>query len=101
MSKQTGPTQNAIDAIRYMIKRYGADSETCEQPPLLQIQLDDYGEVPTIFYKGEEITNKVQIEFKWRTADEKVASKTNIFIKHYEENDGVVVHNTIKKDIQK
>ena len=101
MSEQRSPTQNAIDAIRYMKKRYGADTKTYEQPPLLQIQLDDYGEVPTIFYKGEEITNKVQIEFKWRTADEKDASKTNILIKHYEDNDGAIVLNTIKQNISK
>ncbi|MGG4011427.1 hypothetical protein [Bacillus smithii] len=72
-----------------------------QKPPLLQIQLDDYGEVPTIFYKGEEITNKVQIEFKWRTADDKDQSKTSILIKHYEDNDGAIVLNTIKQNISK
>jgi hypothetical protein len=100
MSKQTGPMQNAIDAIRYVKKRYGVDSEVCEQPPLLQIQLDDYGE-PTIFYKGEEITNKVQIEFKWRTADDKDQSRINILIKHYEDTDRAIVLNTIKQNISK
>lgn len=41
-----------------------------ENKPLLQIELDEYGSVPRVFYKGEEITGKVSIDFNWVTDDE-------------------------------
>ncbi|KIO60029.1 hypothetical protein B4143_2758 [Bacillus subtilis] len=72
----------ATDAISYVSSKYGVDvaipekdfsSLTVEQikePPLLQIELDNLGSVPRVFYKGEEIKNKVRVDFSYLTGDE-------------------------------
>ncbi|AGF26901.1 MULTISPECIES: hypothetical protein [Bacillus amyloliquefaciens group] len=38
--------------------------------PLLQIELDDITSVPRVLYKGEEIKNKVRVDFSYLTGDE-------------------------------
>lgn len=39
----------------------------------LTIELDNINSVPRVFYKGEEVTNKVLIQFQWQTRkDEEV-----------------------------
>ncbi|MEE3674321.1 hypothetical protein NX081_17320 [Bacillus velezensis] len=40
------------------------------EPPLLQIKLDDLNSVPRVLYKGEEIKNKVRVDFSYLTGDE-------------------------------
>lgn len=45
---------------------------------LLVIQLDKFGDVPKVFYKGEELKGKVSISFDWETKTDKEPGKTNI-----------------------
>ncbi|MDX7894860.1 hypothetical protein SJY89_06445 [Bacillus velezensis] len=44
--------------------------KTSKATPLLQIELDDITSVPRVLYKGEEIKNKVRVDFSYLTGDE-------------------------------
>lgn len=56
---------------KWMIGKYEhTKKDNNENVPLLQIELDTYGSVPRVFHKGEEITDKVSIDFSWVTNDE-------------------------------
>lgn len=80
--KSFSPVAVINDAIAHISSKYGADlaipekdfsSLTVQQikePPLLQIELDNLGSVPRVFYKGEEIKNKVRVDFSYLTGDE-------------------------------
>lgn len=37
--------------------------------PLLEIRVDDMDSVPTVFYKGEEIKGKCNVDYSWTTSD--------------------------------
>ncbi|MFS0591728.1 hypothetical protein AB1L05_09010 [Cytobacillus horneckiae] len=49
---------------------YKPVAEKKKNSPLIQIELDTYGSVPKVFHNGEEITDKVSIDFSWVTNDE-------------------------------
>ncbi|WP_345805898.1 hypothetical protein [Bacillus subtilis] len=80
--KSFSPVAVVTDAITYISSKYGVDvaipdkdlsSLTVQQikePPLLQIELDNLRSVPRVFYKGEEIKNKVRVDFSYLTGDE-------------------------------
>ncbi|MGG1016799.1 hypothetical protein ABE169_16730 [Bacillus subtilis] len=80
--KSFSPVDVVTDAITYISSKYGVDvaipekdlsSLTVQQikePPLLQIELDNLRSVPRVFYKGEEIKNKVRVDFSYLTGDE-------------------------------
>ncbi|CCG50650.1 hypothetical protein [Bacillus velezensis] len=44
--------------------------KTSKATPLLQIELDNITSVPHVLYKGEEIKNKVRVDFSYLTGDE-------------------------------
>ncbi|MEC0670453.1 hypothetical protein P8875_09810 [Bacillus haynesii] len=70
------------------------EAEPLNKPPLLQIELEDIDSVPRVFYKGEKITNRIAIDFEWRTrGDDKVGS-TYIRIKHGNDSDKVLAVET-------
>ncbi|WP_250634667.1 hypothetical protein [Bacillus subtilis] len=73
----------ATDAITYISGKYSGKNipipksvlssltdQKVKEPPLLQIELDDIKSVPRVFYKGEEIKNKVRVDFSYLTGDE-------------------------------
>lgn len=39
-----------------------------EQPKLLVIELDSLEAVPKVIFKGEEVTNKMLVDFTWKTS---------------------------------
>ncbi|RDE19275.1 hypothetical protein [Parageobacillus thermoglucosidasius] len=63
---------------------------------LLVIELDEYGSVPRVFYKGEEITKKVRVSFDWRTKDGKHLGLPNIEIEYGDYENGSPVCKAIK-----
>lgn len=66
---------------------------------LLTISLDKYNGVPTVYYKGEEINNKVRILFDWET-DGLEKKYPTILIEYIEEEDGRVVHKHIGLSVE-
>ncbi|MCY8243538.1 hypothetical protein MOC08_20490 [Bacillus haynesii] len=50
--------------------------------PLVQIELEKLDSIPRVFYKGEKITNRIAIDFEWRTGDDKQTGSAYIRIKH-------------------
>ncbi|MFY0756261.1 hypothetical protein MHH84_03295 [Bacillus sp. FSL K6-1109] len=58
------------------------EAEPLNKPPLLQIELDDIDSIPHVFYKGERITNRIAIDFEWRTGGADKVGSTYIRIKH-------------------
>jgi hypothetical protein len=61
-----------IKGLTIEIPKYG-------KQPLLQITLDEYGKVPKVLYKGEEVSKKVEVDFKWTTKDSGFNSGTTKF----------------------
>ncbi|MCM3012532.1 hypothetical protein M3570_01860 [Bacillus subtilis] len=55
-----------------------------KEPALLQIELDDIKSVPRVYYKGEEIKNKVRVDFSYLTDDEHGIKPTYIDIVYRE-----------------
>lgn len=53
----------------------------------LIIELDDMDSVPRVFYKGEEISNKVKVGFNWDTANERYPSRQLICIDYLKKED--------------
>jgi hypothetical protein len=43
-----------------------------KKEPLLRIELDEITSVPKVFYKGEEVTKKVKVQFHWETAGDTI-----------------------------
>lgn len=41
------------------------------KPPLLLIRLEELHDIPTVIYKGEELTGRIKIKFEWHTKDDK------------------------------
>ncbi|PAD57566.1 hypothetical protein [Bacillus sonorensis] len=60
------------------------DSESLDSKnsPLLQIELEDIDSIPHVFYKGERITERIAIDFEWRTGGADKVGSTYIRIKH-------------------
>ncbi|CAI8828018.1 hypothetical protein [Bacillus sp. IT-13CA1] len=58
------------------------EAEPLNKSPLLQIELEDIDSVPRVFYKGEKITNRIAIDFEWRTGGADKVGSTYIRIKH-------------------
>jgi hypothetical protein len=42
-----------------------------EDKPLLTIELDGIESVPRVYYKGEEVTKKVKVQFHWETGGDR------------------------------
>ncbi|MCY9242076.1 hypothetical protein MOE55_10165 [Bacillus spizizenii] len=62
--------------------------------PLLQIELDEIDSVPHVFYKGEKITNRIAVDFEWRTGESDKIGSTYIRLKHGKEIDGMLAVDT-------
>ncbi|KAB2334269.1 hypothetical protein [Bacillus mesophilum] len=61
--------------------------------PLLQVELDTFDSVPKVFYKGEEITNRISVKLEWKTKDHKAINNCSFEIVHAEntnENDSSI-----------
>jgi hypothetical protein len=54
--------------------------------PLLTIELENENSVPKVFYKGEEIKNKIKVGFNWDTANDIYPRRLNICIDYVETN---------------
>lgn len=50
------------------------EPQTFEEPPLLQITLKDLDSVPDVIHKGETLTNRIAVDFNWKTKDERNGS---------------------------
>jgi hypothetical protein len=61
----------------------------------LLIELDSVTSVPRVFYKGEELTGKVMVNFNWKTQTDRAVASPAIYIKHMEEVNGRLITNTI------
>ncbi|ARW43707.1 hypothetical protein MHH84_18550 [Bacillus sp. FSL K6-1109] len=61
---------------------YSTEAPSKKATPLLQIELEDIDSVPRVFYKGEKITNRIAIDFEWRTGGADKVGSTYIRIKH-------------------
>ncbi|QHZ46989.1 hypothetical protein [Bacillus sp. NSP9.1] len=59
-----------------------------EKPPLLRIELDDINSIPHVLYKGEKITDRIEIDFEWRTADAEHIGSAYFRIKHSIDRNG-------------
>ncbi|MFT0827148.1 hypothetical protein VSK92_22460 [Bacillus swezeyi] len=55
---------------------------------MLQIELDDIASIPHVFYKGEKITDRIAVDFEWRTAGPGKLGSSYIRIKHGESFNG-------------
>lgn len=65
--------------------------------PLLTITLDDINSVPTVHYRGEEVTKKLDVSFDWKSRSE-YFYKTYIRVEHWDDesqgmNTKVIQHN--------
>ncbi|KND05469.1 hypothetical protein BHT95_21135 [Bacillus paralicheniformis] len=80
------PTETAQKSIELFNEKNKA--------PLLQIELEDIDSIPHVFYKGERITERIAIDFEWRTGDDKQPGSTYIRIKHGNDIDGRLVVET-------
>ncbi|SSS87994.1 Uncharacterised protein [Acinetobacter baumannii] len=69
--------------------------ETKKSAPLLTIVLDDINSVPTVHYKGEEITLKQRVSFDYKTNDDLGKYLTYIHIQRVasQGNTEVIQHN--------
>ncbi|MCY7912264.1 hypothetical protein [Bacillus haynesii] len=56
--------------------------------PLIQIELEKLDSIPRVFYKGEKITNRIAVDFEWRTAGPEKLGSSYIRIKHGESFNG-------------
>lgn len=67
-----------------------------QKSKLLVIELDEYGSVPRVFYRGEEIKKKIKVLFDWRTKDEKHSGLSNIEIEYADHENDLPVCKAIK-----
>jgi hypothetical protein len=63
---------------------------------LLVIELDEYGSVPRVFYRGEEIKGKKRVLFDWHTKDEKHLGLPSIEIEYAGEENNLPAIKMIK-----
>ncbi|HDR7801709.1 TPA: hypothetical protein QCY03_005596 [Bacillus tropicus] len=59
------PKCNGAFVDMWKLEKYKQSNESVE--PLLQIVLSDINAVPVLLYKGEEIKQKIRINFDWKT----------------------------------
>jgi len=105
VSYVTGPNDERVIALREYVARKEkdivdridsvtvyADGEPLEEPLLLSIILRDESSVPTVYYKGVEITEKVRVSFDWSTREDTPNSGGIRYnIEHYEkENEELI-----------
>lgn len=65
----------------------------------LSIELDELGDVPKVFYKGKEVTNKESINFQWTTRTD-IPGRTEIILDYFEKNEkGRLVRRSIRKGV--
>ncbi|MCM3106978.1 hypothetical protein [Bacillus velezensis] len=64
------------------------------ETPLLKIELDEIDSAPRIFYKGEKITDRVAVDFEWRTEESDKIGSAYIRIKHGKEINGMLTVDT-------
>jgi hypothetical protein len=67
-----------------------------DKPKLLVIELDDIDSVPTVYYKGEKVSPKTKVGFKWQSKTSHSPDSIDIEIEHVD-TDSTGVLNTIKK----
>lgn len=75
---------------RYLRKKEASASKN----NLIEITLKDAGSVPTVIFKGEEITAKRSIKFNWLTRGEatRIGDQLNIDIEHLtRQGDGMAI----------
>lgn len=58
------------------------------EPSLLHIELSSFGEVPKVFYQGEEITGRISVNFDWQTKDAVGLKHCSFEIVHCDRRDG-------------
>lgn len=76
-------------------KPRGAECKCAKPSPnLLTIELTDEQSIPRIVYKGEEITNRIAVDFEWRTKDADQCGSTYYRIKHTKDSAGAPVVET-------
>lgn len=69
----------------------------CNKQPLLTIELQDEISVPKVLYKGEEITNKVNVLFDWDTSNGLSPSGLTYAIEHIETGSKQLTSNRIER----
>jgi len=74
------------------------DGEPIKEPALLTIELESETSVPKVFYKGEEITDKVSVSFDWET-DTDVMGGLSYAIEHREKG-SYPVSNRIERRVK-
>lgn len=60
----------------------GKRADHLPKAPLIQIELESIDNVPKVFYKGEEITQKIHVSFDWSTQTEKTVASPMINIEY-------------------
>jgi len=78
-------SQDVIDALRYGLEH------KISKDKLLVIELDNESSVPKVFYKGEEINEKMHISFEWDT-DTEYYGGLSYTIEHYEKGSYPVIN---------
>lgn len=69
------------------------------QQPLLTIELETETSVPKVFYKGKEITNKVNVYLDWDRDTDTFGGLTYA-IEHYEKGNGYPTLNRIERRVK-
>lgn len=64
---------------------------------LLVIELKDETSVPKVFYKGEEISAKINVSFDWDTSDAHSPGGLSYAIEHVETGSGQLTTNRIER----
>lgn len=60
---------------------------------LLTIRVKDENSVPEVFYKGEEVTNKINISFNWETKTDEFGG-LQFLIDHFKKKETQTVRET-------
>lgn len=76
-----------------------------KEDPLLKIEMKDIDSIPTVIYKGKEITGMARASIDWKTKDERGLTPTYIHIDHYDKgsegmNSKIIQHNDPIKDYE-
>lgn len=62
-----GELRKMSDILQDVSNVYHFMKNSKEEPPLLQIELENETAVPKVFYEGKEITRKVRVSLDWDT----------------------------------
>ncbi|WP_260856665.1 hypothetical protein [Bacillus pumilus] len=63
------------------------ESQTFEEPPLLQITLKDIHSVPEVIHNGEPLEGRIDIDFNWKTGGFDTVGSTYINLRTLENKD--------------